>query len=50
MDDDEKKTAKDHALPTDNTREFYKMQAVLKYYRDYVTIFERENSQKTGVH
>ena len=48
--DDEKKTAIDQALPTDNTREFYKMRAALMYFRDYVTIFERENSQKTGVH
>lgn len=48
--DDEKKTAIDHARPSDNTRDFYRQQAALKYYRDYVTIFERENSQQTHVH
>ena len=48
--DNEKKTAIDEARPTDNTREFYKQQEALKYYRDYVTIFERENSQNTQVH
>jgi hypothetical protein len=48
--DDEKKTAKEQAIPPDNTREFKKARAILRYYRDYVTIFERENSQQTGVH
>lgn len=43
--DEERKTFKEQALPTDNTREFHKAQAILKYYRDYVTIFERENNQ-----
>jgi hypothetical protein len=45
----EKKTAKDEAIPPDNTREFHKQREMLRYYRDYVYIFERENSQNGSI-
>ena len=49
MNNDEKKTWKDEALPTDNTRDFYKQRAMLMYYRDYVTIFERVNNRDNNL-
>ena len=49
MNGDEKKTWKDEARPSDNTRDFYKQREMLKYYRDYVTIFERENNRNNNL-
>lgn len=39
----DKKNYKHEAIPPNNEEEFNKQREMLKYYRDYVTIFERVN-------